>query len=124
MMGLTQRQTECLNFIRNTVAAGGKAPTFNEIKTAMGLQSKAGVHRLISCLEDRGYIRRLPGRSRAIAVVDPTERTTFFSMLAPDIRQIVSSIASAENTTPEVVMREWVRERAESLRYVEQQRLS
>ncbi len=120
MMGLTQRQTDCLNFIRNTVAAGGKAPSFNDIKTAMGLANKSSVHRLISGLEDRGYIRRLPGRSRAIAVVDPTERTTFFSMLAPDIRQIISSIASAENTTPEVVMREWVRERAEALRYVEQ----
>lgn len=120
MMGLTQRQTDCLNFIRNTVAAGGKAPSFNDIKTAMGLANKSSVHRLISGLEDRGYIRRLPGRSRAIAVVDPTERTTFFSMLAPDIRQIISSIASAENTTPEVVMREWVRERAEVLRYVEQ----
>lgn len=120
MMGLTQRQADCLKFIRETVAKGGKAPSFNDIKTAMGLQSKAGVHRLISGLEDRGYIRRLPGRSRAIAVVDPTERTTFFSMLSPDIRQIISSIASAENTTPEVVMREWVRERAESLRYVEQ----
>lgn len=119
-MGLTQRQTDCLNFIRNTVAAGGKAPSFNDIKTAMGLANKSSVHRLISGLEDRGYIRRLPGRSRAIAVVDPTERTTFFSMLAPDIRQIISSIASAENTTPEVVMREWVRERAEALRYVEQ----
>lgn len=123
-IGLTQRQTECLNFIRNTVAAGKKAPSFDEIKDAMGLRSKSDIHRLISGLEDRGYIRRLPGRSRAIAVVDPTERSSFFQSLGQDIREVISSIARAEGTTPEVVMREWVRERAESMRYVEQQRLS
>lgn len=123
-MGLTPRQVECLAFIKRTVAAGGKAPTFDEIKRELGVESKATVHRLISSLEDRGFIRRLPGRSRAIAIVDASERSSFFQHLNPDVKAIVASVASAEGTTPEVVLREWVRERAESLRYVEQQRWS
>jgi SOS-response transcriptional repressor LexA len=85
----------------------------------LGLSAKSGVHRLISGLEDRGYIRRLPGRSRAISLIDPSQRSAFFHELNPDVKKVISQLAQSEGTTPEVVMREALREWAESNAYVE-----
>ena len=114
MMGLTGRQLDCLTFIQRKCADGGKAPSFAEIGSALNVTSKSAVHQLLSQLEDRGYIRRLPGRSRAIALIDPKCRTAFFDELNPDVRAAVSVIAEAEGTTPEVLMRQWIRDRAEA----------
>jgi len=68
---LTRKQLELLDFIRERVAAEGVAPSFDEMKDALGLRSKSGIHRLIVALEERGFIRRLAHRARAIEVLRP-----------------------------------------------------
>lgn len=67
--GLTKRQRDLLLFIRSYVGKNGIVPSFDEMKEALGLASKSGIHRLISALEERGFIRRIPGRARAITLV-------------------------------------------------------
>lgn len=62
---LTQKQTELLKFLEKCK----QTPSFDEMKDALGLQSKSGIHRLITALEERGYIRRLPNRARALEVL-------------------------------------------------------
>jgi len=66
---LTKKQHELLLFINQRLAATGVAPSFDEMKDALNLRSKSGIHRLISGLEERGFIRRLPHRARALEVV-------------------------------------------------------
>ena len=66
---LTKKQHELLIFINQRLAATGIAPSFDEMKDALQLRSKSGIHRLISGLEERGFIRRLPHRARALEVV-------------------------------------------------------
>jgi len=66
---LTKKQHELLMFINQRLAATGVAPSFDEMKDALQLRSKSGIHRLISGLEERGFIRRLPHRARALEVV-------------------------------------------------------
>ena len=66
--GLTGRQSEALSFIKGYQAERGKTPCFEEIMEALGLASKAGVHRIVCALEERGYIDRMPGRARSIVL--------------------------------------------------------
>src|SRR3954453_3124505 len=66
---LTKKQHELLMYINQRLAATGVAPSFDEMKDALGLKSKSGIHRLISGLEERGFIRRLPHRARALEVI-------------------------------------------------------
>ena len=66
---LTRKQYELLVFIDARLKAGGVSPSFDEMKDALGLKSKSGIHRLITGLEERGFIRRLPHRARALEVV-------------------------------------------------------
>lgn len=66
---LTRKQYELLLFIQDRQGEGGVSPSFDEMKEALGLKSKSGIHRLISALEERGFIRRLPHRARAIEVI-------------------------------------------------------
>jgi repressor LexA len=66
---LTKKQHELLMFINQRLTATGVAPSFDEMKDALSLRSKSGIHRLISGLEERGFIRRLPHRARALEVV-------------------------------------------------------
>lgn len=67
---LTQRQAQCLEFLSSWFATKPYAPSFSDIAEAMNLSSKSGVHRLLASLEERGFIRRLHGRSRALELVD------------------------------------------------------
>ena len=62
---LTRKQHELLLYIDARLAETGVSPSFEEMKEALDLKSKSGVHRLISALEERGFIRRLPNRARA-----------------------------------------------------------
>ena len=62
---LTAKQRELLLFIDNRLNESGISPSFDEMREALELKSKSGVHRLISALEERGFIRRLPNRARA-----------------------------------------------------------
>jgi repressor LexA len=65
---LTRKQRELLQFIQERLGDSGISPSFDEMKDALGLKSKSGVHRLITGLEERGFIRRLPHRARALEV--------------------------------------------------------
>ena len=69
---LTAKQRELLNFLKNYQAEFDHAPSFDEMKDAIGLKSKSGIHRLVSALEERGHIRRLANRARAIEIIDAT----------------------------------------------------
>lgn len=66
---LTRKQYELLVFIDQRLKASGVSPSFDEMKEALGLKSKSGIHRLITGLEERGFIRRLPHRARALEVL-------------------------------------------------------
>ena len=66
---LTAKQRELLLFIDQRLKQDGISPSFDEMREALDLKSKSGVHRLISALEERGFIRRLPNRARALEVV-------------------------------------------------------
>jgi len=70
---LTAKQHELLNFIHQRLSATGVSPSFDEMREALELKSKSGVHRLISALEERQFIRRLPNRARALEVVKMPE---------------------------------------------------
>jgi len=66
---LTAKQRELLLFIDDRLKESGVSPSFDEMREALDLKSKSGVHRLISALEERGFIRRLPNRARALEVM-------------------------------------------------------
>ncbi len=66
---LTRKQLELLDFINKRMTRDGVPPSFDEMKEALDLRSKSGIHRLITALEERGFIRRLPHRARALEIV-------------------------------------------------------
>ncbi|MGQ0588952.1 MAG: transcriptional repressor LexA [Sphingosinicella sp.] len=73
---LTRKQHELLLYIDSRLSESGVSPSFEEMKEALDLKSKSGVHRLISALEERGFIRRLPNRARALEVLKVPEART------------------------------------------------
>ena len=70
---LTAKQRELLQFIHDRLKQSGVSPSFDEMREALDLKSKSGVHRLISALEERQFIRRLPNRARALEVIKMPE---------------------------------------------------
>jgi repressor LexA len=73
---LTKKQSELLRFINERLKETGVPPSFDEMKDALDLRSKSGIHRLIIALEERGFIRRLPNRARAVEVLRLPESST------------------------------------------------
>ena len=73
---LTRKQSELLRFINERLKETGVPPSFDEMKEALDLRSKSGIHRLIIALEERGFIRRLPNRARALEVLRLPESLT------------------------------------------------
>src|SRR4051794_7184405 len=73
---LTRKQSELLRFIHDRLQAEGVPPSFDEMKEALDLRSKSGIHRLIMALEERGFIKRLANRARAIEVLRLPESAT------------------------------------------------
>ncbi len=71
---LTRKQYQLLTFIHERIQEAGIPPSFDEMKLALDLKSKSGIHRLIMALEERGFIRRLPHRARAIEILKLPER--------------------------------------------------
>ncbi len=69
-MSLTRRQSDLLAFLKLEIESGRGVPSFEEMKVALGLNSKSGVHRLIDALDERGFIRRIPNRARCIELVE------------------------------------------------------
>ena len=86
---LTRKQHELIRFIQARLEETGVSPSFEEMKEALDLKSKSGVHRLISALEERGFIRRLPNRARALEVLRQPE----------DVSTRVASARSAATAT-------------------------
>src|SRR5213595_999976 len=84
---LTRKQHELLTFINQRLAATGVAPSFDEMKDALNLRSKSGIHRLISGLEERGFIRRLAHRARALEVVKLPEESAVSSSVIGGIER-------------------------------------
>jgi repressor LexA len=74
---LTRKQAELLRFIHERMKEAGVPPSFDEMKDALDLRSKSGIHRLITALEERGFIRRLPNRARAIEVIKLPESAAY-----------------------------------------------
>ncbi|MTJ93868.1 MAG: helix-turn-helix domain-containing protein [Desulfovibrio sp.] len=66
---LTSRQNELLSLIYETIKETGISPTIDEIRDRLGLKSKSSVHRMLDCLEERGFIRRLSRRARALEII-------------------------------------------------------
>ena len=96
---LTAKQRELLLFIDKRLKQSGISPSFDEMREALDLKSKSGVHRLISALEERGFIRRLPNRARALEILKlpdvPAANVTPLRPAAP-------AIPSAANDTVEI----------------------
>jgi len=80
---LTAKQHELLLYIQRKLEETGISPSFEEMKDALDLKSKSGVHRLISALEERGFIHRLPNRARALEVLRQPENVTASPRAAP-----------------------------------------
>jgi repressor LexA len=95
---LTAKQHELLRFIHDRLGKTGVSPSFDEMREALDLKSKSGVHRLISALEERQFIRRLPNRARALEVVRMPEMATPTPLAAPPV------IRAAANDTVEIPM--------------------
>lgn len=102
---LTSKQKELLLFIHERMQADGVPPSFDEMKDALDLKSKSGIHRLITALVERGFIRRLPHRARAIEVLKLPESSTAAAAPAAEPRRIgfqpsVIEGAKARNIMP------------------------
>lgn len=121
---LTQKQSELLEFIDRHLAERGISPTFDEMKVALGLRSKSGIARLLSGLEERGYIRRIAARWRAIELVKPPAGLRALgsidaSLVAapwlqviekPELRRAIGDYAREHNLRPTVAINELVRQ--------------
>ena len=97
---LTAKQHELLRFIQERLEETGISPSFEEMKEALDLKSKSGVHRLISALEERGFLRRLPNRARALEVIKVPEDTVS-SPRAKPANDPVSAVKPPAPSVPE-----------------------
>ncbi|AKK19922.1 transcriptional repressor LexA [Candidatus Liberibacter africanus] len=81
---LTLKQRELLYFIQEYFESTGISPSFDEMKKALSIASKSGIYRLIISLEERGFIRRIPKRARALQIIKVPENMRLFTRLAHD----------------------------------------
>jgi repressor LexA len=96
---LTVKQHELLTFIHDRLGRTGVSPSFDEMREALDLKSKSGVHRLISALEERKFIRRLPNRARALEIVKMPE-----TIAPPKLAAARPAVLAAANDTIEIPM--------------------
>lgn len=107
---LTKKQYELLIFIDNHLKSRGVSPSFDEMKDALSLKSKSGIHRLITGLEERGFLKRLPHRARALKVIklpenvarNGTSEPTFSPSVIDGGRQITGDMAPAIGETVQI----------------------
>ena len=97
---LTSKQHELLRFIQERLAATGVSPSFDEMREALELKSKSGVHRLISALEERSFIRRLPNRARALEILRTPDAASAAS--TPAAAPLQPIVRAAANDTIEI----------------------
>ena len=98
---LTSKQHELLMFINDRLGRTGVSPSFDEMREALDLKSKSGVHRLISALEERKFIRRLPNRARALEVVKVPDLGAM-EAAAPPAAAPLRPVLQAANDTIEI----------------------
>lgn len=108
MIGLTARQSECLTFLKEWIATNGVPPSTDEISLGLGLKSKSGVTRLLDGLVERGAIRRIRNRARAIEIIDP--ETMQAVLLNPEIYGLVRAYAGAEHVGIDTAANELLRQ--------------
>ena len=105
---LTRKQHELLMFIHERIKESGVSPSFDEMKEALDLASKSGIHRLITALEERGFLRRLPHRARALEVVKLPQQATAAAPpkgrapFKPQLVEAGQAIAPAANDSREL----------------------
>jgi repressor LexA len=99
---LTAKQHELLLFINKRLGERGVSPSFDEMREALDLKSKSGVHRLISALEERGFIRRLPNRARALEVAKLPESAIPQAASAAAPAAVRPAVPSPANDTVEI----------------------
>ncbi len=105
---LTRKQNELLMFINKRLNDDGVSPSFDEMKEALRLKSKSGIHRLITGLEERGFLRRLPHRARALQVLKLPDAA---AMPAPNVMPMLARVGMAESResfVPQIVRGEKV----------------
>lgn len=100
---LTRKQQELLLYINDKLTKEGVSPSFDEMKDALRLKSKSGIHRLISGLEERGFIRRLPHRARALEVIRMPE--TAAGRTADAAAKIVNTVREGAQKLADATMR-------------------
>ncbi len=107
---LTRKQNELLRFIHERSHDSGVPPSFDEMKIALDLKSKSGIHRLITALEERGFIRRLPNRARAIEILkmpEPLPKPAFSPSVVEGHfgrpRHIPGGVAAREDGKPTMI---------------------
>ena len=98
---LTKKQYQLLMFIDSRLKVVGISPSFEEMKVALNLKSKSGIHRLITGLEERGFIRRLPYRARALEVLKLPENTSNFGKDVVTQLNVFSEAKLKKHYTPE-----------------------
>lgn len=89
---LTRKQHDLIRFIQERLEENGISPSFEEMKEALDLKSKSGVHRLVSALEERGFIRRLPNRARALEILKLPEAS-----VKPRAKELAAAAAVKSN---------------------------
>lgn len=106
MTALMPRQRDCLNFIRDTIMDRGSSPSYEEIMAALNLRSKNSIHRLITGLEERGAIRRIPGHPRSLTVVDRLDSSDALAFIDPFSRHLLARFASRKKMTSHAALAE------------------
>ena len=103
---ITTKQKQLLELIKNTIRKDGVPPSYDEMKDALGLASKSGIHRMITALEERGYIRRLPNKARAIELTEKTSVQFFDGSDSHALLAAVCSLEGASEFVPEALKKE------------------
>ncbi|PVE23491.1 repressor LexA [Microvirga sp. KLBC 81] len=109
---LTRKQHELLRFIHERLRETGVPPSFDEMKDALDLKSKSGIHRLITALEERGFIRRLPNRARALEVIRLPESVGAAAGQRRFTPSVVEGGLTEKRPTPQPVAEERYRDTA------------
>ena len=102
---LTKKQKNLLVFINKRIRSSGVSPSYEEMKNSLNLKSKSGIHRLISALEERGFIRRLPHKARALEVLKLPETASandIYNSFSPSVIKGGLDESNTKNKSPEV----------------------
>ena len=104
---LTKKQKNLLLFINKMLRSSGVSPSYEEMKVALNLKSKSGIHRLISALEERGFIRRLPHKARALEVIKLPETASandIYNSFSPSVIKGGLDESNSKNKTAEIAV--------------------